>query len=369
MKRFVPFLLSLTLVVGLLAVGLVGTAASTTPVPENLPLALDEQRRLVAEQPGNAAARNDLGNLLILMGDTVGAEMAYRDAVELAPERPAYRYNLALLLHDGDHLEEAAELYREVLELDPDDAWAHYQLGAILEAQGKDQRAVQRYARAFHLDPGLAFADVNPLVIESDLVTEAMLLGYREGVTASRAPRVYNDPNRIARLLVVDPEAEEVEDEEPPPGMRAEEEPAGVMMGQEPDEPMPPSERKVLDRKDISDGPVNQATPRPRAGYRPPGARSGSQVRSFRPDRQPAGQQGNAARQRRGNQGRDQGRNQGGTVVVGGSAPGGNADEPTVGGPSDPRSRPDFGGRTPNPVGSTGNLRMEWEAEETTRNG
>ncbi len=362
MKRSVPFLLSLVLFVGL-----VGTAASTTPVPENLPLALEEQRRLIAEQPDNAAARNDLGNLLMLMGDTMGAELAYRGAVELAPHRPAYHYNLALLLHDAGKAAEAAELYRRVLELDPTDAWAHYQLGAILEAQGKDRRAVGRYARAFHLDPGLAFADVNPLVLESDLVTEAMLRGYKEGMIASRAPRVYNDPNRIARLLVVDREETGVEDEaeEPPAGMRAEDEPEGMTMGQEPDEPGPPSQRKVLNQKDISDRPVNQASPQPRAGYRPPAARSESPVRSIRPSQDPAREEGDAARQRRGNQGRDMG----GTVVVGGSAPGDNDDEPTVGGPSDPRSRPDFGDRTPNPIGSTGSLQMEWEPEETTRNG
>jgi len=359
-KRYVPFLLSLVLLVGL-----VGTAASTTPVPENLPLAVDEQRRLIAEEPGNAAARNDLGNLLVLMGDTLGAELSYRTAVELAPNRPAYRYNLALLLHDAGDLKQAAESYREVLELDPSDAWAHYQLGAILEAQGKDGRAIERYAQAFRLDPGLAFADVNPLILESDLVTEAMLLGYKEGMIASRAPRVYNDPNRIARLLVVDPE--ETQDEaEPPAGMRAEQEPNNVMMGEEPDGAMPPSERKVLDQKDISGGSVNQASPTPRAGYRPPSARPESPVRSFRPS-QPTGQAGNSAARQRGNQGRNQGRNQGGAVIVGGNAPG--DDEPTVGGPSDPRRRRD-GGRTPNPIGSTGSLRMELEPEPevTTRN-
>lgn len=368
MKRSVPFLLALVLglagLVGLSSLaGLTGVAAAaTTPLPENLPRALGEQRRLVALQPGNAAARNDLGNLLMLVGDVDGAEDAYRAAVELAPERSGYRYNLALLLHEAGRSKDAAKLYREVLEIDPANAWAHYQLGAILEAQGHESRAVERYARALQLDPSLAFPDVNPLVIESDLVTEAMLMGYAQGLVTSRAPRVYNDPNRIARLLIVDGDPLVEPEEETPPGMLAEEEPEGVMTGMEPDDPMSAEERRVLDSGDLSDRPVNQAQPQGRAGYRPPAGNSGrgdSNVRRWRPPTQPAEAEGNEAAERR-----DRNTRRGGVVV--GNAPGGAAqeadDEPRVGSPADPRRRLDgeFPGsdRGPNPANSTGSLRM-----------
>jgi len=66
--------------------------------PPNLERALEAQRSLVEKQPANSSARVDLGNLLLLGGDTAGAEAAYRKAVELDPTKVAAHFNLGLLL-------------------------------------------------------------------------------------------------------------------------------------------------------------------------------------------------------------------------------------------------------------------------------
>ena len=176
-----------------------------------------------------------------------------------------------------------------MLEIDPDNAWAHYQLGAILEHQGRDAKAVEQYGRAFRLDPSLAFPDVNPSVIASHLTTEAMLRGYRTGLEQTPAPRVYQEPKRIARALV---SAE--------PMLAPEDMPDGDAMAVETPQPDAGEDgaaaapnggpRRVLDSQDLSDRPANQATPPGRAGYRPPvqpgsgaAGRMPSPVRTSRP--------------------------------------------------------------------------------------
>jgi len=341
-----------------LLAGLVSLAAG--PVPNNLPRVLEQQRLLVRVHPADPAAWNDLGNLLLLAGDREAAEEAYSRAVELAPQRPSFRYNLALLLQETGRAKPAAEEYRRVLEIDPDNAWAHYQLGAILEHQGRDAKAVEQYGRAFRLDPSLAFPDVNPSVIASHLTTEAMLRGYRSGLEQAPAPRVYQEPKRIARALVSaepmlapedmpDGDAMALETPQPDGGEDAAD--GAADGGTETGNGGP---RRVLDSQDLSDRPANQATPAGRAGYRPPvqsgsGAtgRMPSPVRTSRPQQDAAGRSGNTV--------------QGGTVL-GGNVQGGRAapQDPSdvrIGTPQDPRRRLDVP-RPPIAVGSTGRLEM-----------
>jgi len=181
--------------------------AALAAAPPNLSHALEEQKRLAAQRPQDAAVFNDLGNLLLLARKPDEAEQAYRKAVELDPKRTSALFNLGLLHQQHNEPRQALELYRQVLELQPGHAWAHYQLGALYEGQGQATKAVNEYARAFSLDPQLAFPEVNPHIVDSKLVTPAMLKAYREGYGEPQAPAVYEDPRRIADLLVSPPGA------------------------------------------------------------------------------------------------------------------------------------------------------------------
>lgn len=261
-----------------------GLAVLAATPPANLPQALEAQRRLVADHPDDAAAQNDLGNLLLLAGAEAGAEAAYLRAVELAPDRASFHYNLALLLQQTERPRRALAHYRRVVELDPTNAWAAYQLGALNEARGRRGAAIDWYGRAFRLDPDLAFPDVNPHVIESELTAEAMLRGYRPGVPDPVAPRIYEEPGRISSLLVTTP------------AVVVEPAPADPIMGQEPDRagggtgqarPLPGGAaapgtatgdeppRRVLREEDLPTGPVNQVAPQGAPGYQPPARRGG----------------------------------------------------------------------------------------------
>ncbi len=234
------------------AVATATALVAAASAPSRLSRALHAQRQLAVERPDDASVINDLGNLLALDGDVAGAETAYRRAVELAPADAAAHFNLGLLLEQRGVRTEAAEELRRVIELDPDHYWALYQLGRLAEEAGDDKRAVRYYARAFALEPKLAFAEFNPQVIENRLVAVSMLRGYRAENAAPQAPKIYNDPNRIAGLLL------------PPVGSHEE---GTAEAGTETASGQP----AVLSSDDLDDrGAVNQATPQGGGSYRPP---------------------------------------------------------------------------------------------------
>ena len=216
----------------LAALAVVVAIAATAAVPPNLASTIEAQRRLAAERPDDAAVFNDLGNLLLLVPQPAEAEEAYRKAIELDPDKTTALYNLALLLQQRGELREAMKHFRHVVDLEPGHPWAHYQIGAIQERWGQDSRAIDSYARAFALDPQLAFAEVNPHIVENKLLTESMMRAYKNDFTQSQVPRVYDDPARIATLLVPPPAAPAEEKEQQAAADKTQQKPAAQQPGQ-----------------------------------------------------------------------------------------------------------------------------------------
>src|SRR6202035_3696833 len=200
-RRSIHWTLSLAVMGAVIAVTAIA-AAAIAATPPNVAKALDSQRQLAAAHPEDASVQNDLGNLLLLAHRPAEAEAAYRRAVELDPNKISALFNLGLLTQGKGDRKGALARYEKVVKLDPRHAWAHYQMGAIHEAAGAESRAIDDYAKAFALDPQLAFPDVNPHLVDSHLVTQAMLRAYREGYVPPAAPKIYDDPARIASLLV-----------------------------------------------------------------------------------------------------------------------------------------------------------------------
>ena len=182
-------------------------AVALAAVPPNLSRAIESQKRLTADHPQDPAAFNDLGNLFLLAHQSGDAEAAYRKAVELDPQRVSALFNLGLLLQQRGESKDALDLFHQVLEIQPEHAWAHYQAGAVYEARGQESKAVDEYARALALDPQLGFPEVNPHVVENKLLTQAMLRAYQKDYGVPQAPSIYEDPSRIANLLVPPPPA------------------------------------------------------------------------------------------------------------------------------------------------------------------
>ncbi|HEY0781155.1 MAG TPA: tetratricopeptide repeat protein, partial [Thermoanaerobaculia bacterium] len=222
------------------------TALAAVPA-QNLGKAIDAQKKLTADHPQDPAVWNDLGNLLLLAHNQDEAETAYRKAVELDGTKASALFNLGLLLQAKGQLKDAQKLFAQVSTLDPKNAWAHYQTGAIYEAWGKKSPAIKEYAQAFALDPQLAFPEVNPHIVENRLVTESMLRAYRGDYGGPQVPTVYDDPSRIASILVPAPQKP----------ADAKDEQANANVQQQPKGPA-----TVLRRGDLDTGStVGQATP------------------------------------------------------------------------------------------------------------
>lgn len=244
------------------------TLAAMTVSPRNLENALIAQRALALEQPEDARVFNDLGNLLVLAGELDQAEAAYTRALELDPQKVSTRFNLGLLLQQTGRFRDALEQYRSVLDIDAYHAWSYYQMGSLFDSWREDDLAVRYYAQAFSLDPQLAFPEVNPHVIDNRLLTEALLKAHSGQREMPSAPKAYDDPARIAQLLVppipVAPgDGEEDGDEE---------DDETEMAGSRPEDG-PGTQR--LTRGDLDpDAAANQAAPpsgfNPGSSYRPP---------------------------------------------------------------------------------------------------
>ncbi|HEV2843576.1 MAG TPA: hypothetical protein VG477_01915, partial [Thermoanaerobaculia bacterium] len=56
---------------------------------------------------------------------------------------------------------------------------------------------------------------VNPHIVENQLVTESMLRAYKDGGAQPQAPRIYDEPSRIATMLVPPPPPAQGEEKDP----------------------------------------------------------------------------------------------------------------------------------------------------------
>jgi hypothetical protein len=254
-------------------------AVALAAVPPNLSHAIEAQKHLTVDHPQDPAAFNDLGNLFLLARQSGEAEAAYRKAVELDPQRVSALFNLGLLLQQRGETKEALNLFHQVLEIQPEHAWAHYQAGALYEARGQESKAVDEYAQALALDPQLAFPEVNPHVVENKLLTQAMLRAYQKDYGVPQAPSIYEDPHRIANLLVPPPQVPGADATTPKDTTAAK--PAAQQPGQPGQQPAGPGtagrapvaqpDGAVIRERDLDSRMTGQAGPRGPV-HTPPGA-------------------------------------------------------------------------------------------------
>jgi FkbM family methyltransferase len=78
----------------------------------------------------------------------------YRDALDLAPDRPGLWVQFGHALKEAGHIAAAEKAYRTSLGLDAQSADTHLQLGHALKLQGRNAEAAEAYMRALSLAPG-----------------------------------------------------------------------------------------------------------------------------------------------------------------------------------------------------------------------
>ena len=100
-----------------------------------------------------ALALYNQGAALLASGEIDGAAERFAAALDLEPRFVEAWFNLALIRHRRQRLDEAATLYRHCILLAPGFAAAHTNLGAVLTALGQDEQALISFETAASLLP------------------------------------------------------------------------------------------------------------------------------------------------------------------------------------------------------------------------
>lgn len=126
------------------------------------PEAEEYLRKLVAEQPGNAAAHIQLGRVLAAEGKNDAAVSELQAGAKSSPADPSIEYDLADLYTSLGKNDQAEAVYRELLTKNPNDPDLHRGLGQSLLRQKKYADAQQEFLTVVKLKPdfGEAYFDL-----------------------------------------------------------------------------------------------------------------------------------------------------------------------------------------------------------------
>ena len=133
----------------------------TTPLAQ----ALDQLQDTVRTDPGNAAARHDLGIVLMASGQTALAVEHLREAVRLRPDSADARADLGAALSYLSQMDEAMHCFRRALQIDPAHKRARNNLASSLEYLGRTDEAIKQLHQVLAVDP----ADSQALFALSEL--------------------------------------------------------------------------------------------------------------------------------------------------------------------------------------------------------
>ena len=91
-------------------------------------------------------------------GDVERAEVAFRHALEIAPDLPEAWNGAGVVAERRGHLSAARERFARALSSRSDFAEGHVNLGVVALAQGEAREAERRFRAALDIDPDLAVA-------------------------------------------------------------------------------------------------------------------------------------------------------------------------------------------------------------------
>lgn len=97
------------------------------------------------------SAYNNLGNLLLSVGDLTTAKLAYETTLQLDPGFAVGHNNLGMTLKAMGELEKAIASYQQAIALKPDYADAHQNLGVVWFKVGKVPESLSAFQKAIAL--------------------------------------------------------------------------------------------------------------------------------------------------------------------------------------------------------------------------
>lgn len=115
--------------------------------------------RVLAVEPRNRSAANNMGVALRTLGLRDAAEACYRRVLTVTPDDPATHVNLGNVLRDVGRLDEAEAAHRRALDLDPASRGAAYGLGLVFRDAKRLDESLHWLSKAVAADP--ANPDIN----------------------------------------------------------------------------------------------------------------------------------------------------------------------------------------------------------------
>ncbi len=149
----------------------------------------------------------DLGVLILEKGFPGDAEDYLQAALKLDRHNYEAAYRLGLVLQREGHDREAIRYYKMTLKERRGYAQARFMLALAEERCGLRGEAIRDFAKSYRYAPQLADPAKNPLVLDSDLQTEATLRHYAEVVRTSTLKVTEIDPAAIRRMMEASPAA------------------------------------------------------------------------------------------------------------------------------------------------------------------
>jgi serine/threonine-protein kinase len=111
-------------------------------------------RAALAVRPDHAGVHQELGHVLLSLGQIDDALAEYRRAVQLSPTSRSSRHSLVGQLAMAGRWVEAADECRKALDVDPKGYYPPYVLGATLYANQRDEDAIVMLRKAINADEG-----------------------------------------------------------------------------------------------------------------------------------------------------------------------------------------------------------------------
>lgn len=165
-------------------------------------------RDTVAKRPGNAAARDNYGNILAQAGRLEEALTQYEEAIRLEPGYAEAHNDFGLALARAGRLPQAIAHYEQALRINPALPDVHNNLGNTLRAAGRTPEAIMHYEQALRLKPEFAAAHNNlgNAFREADRLPEA-IAQYEQALQID--PDVPDVHNNLGNALWADGRAQE----------------------------------------------------------------------------------------------------------------------------------------------------------------
>jgi len=140
--------------------------------------AVSQLRRIVFAEPAHTAARANLGNCQLLLGDLANAELNFQEVLAGAPDNHNALYGLATVRVQQDKPEEALAPAQRLIELLPDNAPAQTLYAQSRARDPQPSAAIAAFRKAIHIDPAYvpALTGLAEVLIRARRFPEAIAL-------------------------------------------------------------------------------------------------------------------------------------------------------------------------------------------------